>query len=287
MNEMGDTGRPIYLADILLPLREHWLKILAAALLGGIIAAAAAFYMQPIYRAEVLLAPVDKQEVAGGLSGIGGQLGMVGAWIAGSALSAGSDAEALATLESRALAQEFIVEMELMPVFFEDAWDIESAEWKVFEDDVPTLGQAFKFFDKKVRSIDQEWGKGLVLLAIEWRDPVLAKEWANAFVDKANRTMRASAAADAAKNIEYLQDELKKTNVMEVRQAIYSVMESQMRKIMLANVQEQYAFKVIDPAVVPDPDDYVRPKRFFIIILGLLIGFLAAAIPYISIHQRL
>ena len=99
--------------------------------------------------------------------------------------------------------------------------------------------------------------------------------------------MRASAAADAAKNIEYLEDELKKTNVMEVRQAVYSVMESQMHEIMLANVQEEYAFKVIDPAVVPDPDDYVRPKRLSIIILGLLIGFLAVAIPYISIHQRL
>lgn len=287
MNEMGDTDRPIYLADILLPLREHWLKILAAALLGGILAGAVAFYMQPIYRAEVLLAPVNKREVAGGLSGLAGQWGAMGALLSGSALTVGSDAEALATLESRALAQEFIVEMELMPILFEDNWDIESAEWKVSEDAVPTLGQAFKLFDGKVRSIDQEWGNGLVLLAIEWRDPVLAKEWANAFVDKANRTMRASAAADAAKNIEYLEDELKKATLMEVRQAVYSVMESQMHEIMLANVQEQYAFKVIDPAVVPDPNDFVRPKRFFIIILGLLIGFLAAAIPYVSIHQRL
>ena len=39
---------------------------------------------------------------------------------------------------------------------------------------------------------------------------------------------------------------------------------------MLANVREEYAFKIIDPAVVPDMRS--KPQRRKIVILGLLLG---------------
>jgi len=41
---------------------------------------------------------------------------------------------------------------------------------------------------------------------------------------------------------------------------------------MLANVRKEYAFKVIDPAVVADEGAYVWPKRFLLIWLGLIVG---------------
>ena len=43
-----------------------------------------------------------------------------------------------------------------------------------------------------------------------------------------------------------------------------------MKKAMLANVSEEYAFRVIDPAVVPE--ERASPKRSRIAMLGLLIG---------------
>lgn len=43
---------------------------------------------------------------------------------------------------------------------------------------------------------------------------------------------------------------------------------------MLANVQEEYAFKVVDPAVVPQKP--IKPQRTLIITLGFLLGLIAA-----------
>jgi hypothetical protein len=49
---------------------------------------------------------------------------------------------------------------------------------------------------------------------------------------------------------------------------------------MLANVREEYAMRVIDPAVVPDPDEFDRPNLLTSLtaggFVGLLFGTLAA-----------
>jgi uncharacterized protein involved in exopolysaccharide biosynthesis len=47
---------------------------------------------------------------------------------------------------------------------------------------------------------------------------------------------------------------------------------------MFARVRAQYAFKVIDPAYVPDADKYVRPKRLAMILIGALAGVIAALV---------
>lgn len=52
---------------------------------------------------------------------------------------------------------------------------------------------------------------------------------------------------ETEKSLEYLQDELRKTSMVEVQQSIYRVMETQVKSLMFAKVREQYAFKVVDP----------------------------------------
>ena len=44
---------------------------------------------------------------------------------------------------------------------------------------------------------------------------------------------------------------------------------------MLANVRDEYAFKIIDPAVPSDSDDPVRPKPLFVLSLALSVGVIA------------
>jgi uncharacterized protein involved in exopolysaccharide biosynthesis len=45
---------------------------------------------------------------------------------------------------------------------------------------------------------------------------------------------------------------------------------------MLANVREEYAFRVVDPASVPDADKYVWPRRALILALGLVVSGMGA-----------
>ena len=56
---------------------------------------------------------------------------------------------------------------------------------------------------------------------------------------------------------------------------------------MLADVRLDYAFKVIDPAVLPNEKDVVKPKTLIILIIGLVLGSLAALLVTILRDGRI
>jgi uncharacterized protein involved in exopolysaccharide biosynthesis len=68
---------------------------------------------------------------------------------------------------------------------------------------------------------------------------------------------------------------LEKSNILEIKQGIYSLIERNIQEIMLANVQTEYAFRIIDSAAPPDRDDWIKPNRGLMIGLSIPLGFLA------------
>ena len=72
------------------------------------------------------------------------------------------------------------------------------------------------------------------------------------------------------KSIFFLEQQLQETSKIEAQTVIYNLIEEQTKNIMLANVREEYAFKIIDPAVVPDMKS--KPQRRKIVTFGLLLG---------------
>lgn len=259
---------------------EYWRVLVKNRKLIGIITAAStlialliAFLLPPVYRAEVLLAPVseDKSE---SLSAIQSQYGDL-ASLAGINLGPSKDktAEYIAALKSRSLSVAFIKEDNLMPVLFARKWDAEKKQWKS-GDDAPTEWKAFKLWDEDIRSVNVERKNGLVTLAIEWKDPALAASWANNLVKKANNRLRTEAVEDAEKSISYLEQQLARTNSVEIQQAIYRLIETQTKKKMIANTKEEFAFTIIDPAVQPERPR--KPKKLTMTIVGALLGFIGA-----------
>ena len=60
-------------------------------------------------------------------------------------------------------------------------------------------------------------------------------------------------------------------------------METQTKKIMLANVRDQYAFRIIDPAVIPEKK--IKPNRGLIIMVGFVAGLaFSALIAFIRVR---
>ncbi len=237
-----------------------------------LIALVTAFSITPIYRAEVLLAPATAEKT-GGLSALSGQFGDLAA-LAGISLGGGDQTqEAIATLKSRALTEAFIKDNNLMPILFEDDWDAEKKAWKELDPEViPTLWQAYETFNKNIRIVSADKKSGLVTLAVEWKDPVLAATWANDLVKRVNHERQREAIEEAESSIGYLQKQLAKTSSIEVEQAIYRLVEAQTKNIMVAQAREEFAFKVIDPAVPPEKK--ARPKRLFILVMGFVVGIM-------------
>jgi uncharacterized protein involved in exopolysaccharide biosynthesis len=262
----------------------YWRVLVEQKKLIGIITAAStlialviAFVLPPVYRAEVLLAPVS-EEKSEGLGALTGQFGDLAA-LAGVNLGTRKDktAEYVAALKSRALSVSYIKEANLMPILFASKWSSEKKQWKD-SDNRPTEWDAFKLWDEDIRRVNFDRRAGLVTLMIEWTDPALAAKWANELVMQVNKQLRTEAVEEAQKSVAYLEKQLSLTSSVEVQQAIYRLIEAQTKKQMVASTREEYAFQTIDPAV--PPQEKASPKRALIVItalmFGLVLGVLAA-----------
>ena len=188
-------------------------------------------------------------------------------------------AETVAVLQSRALTEAYVQQNGLLPVLYAKLWDPRLKRWKVSDPtEIPNLWTANQYFKSKIREVTEDSKTGLVTLSITWKDPVVAAQWANGFVRATNDYLRDQAITEADKNIAYLEDQASKTDQVGVRQAIYSILENQIDKAMLARGTEQYALKVLDPAVPPQRPYSPKPVMWTLLALfvGLLLSLFAA-----------
>lgn len=252
---------------------QHRWTIVAVTAFFVLAASFAAVVMKPIYRAEIVVLPVKEMGAQRGLGSIASQLGGLAA-LAGLGLAdGGRKDEAIAILESRKFTEQFIRDRGLLPILYEDDWDAQSKRWKSSDpDDVPTLWKAEDRFARKIRRISEDKGTGVITLKIEWKDPRAAAQWANELVQRLNGEIRARDTAEAQRSLAYLNEQLKKTEVVELRETIHRLIETEINRVMLTSVRDEYVLRILDPATPPDVDDYVRPKRVLMIVAALVLG---------------
>jgi uncharacterized protein involved in exopolysaccharide biosynthesis len=268
---MSDSAGSAHSTNPLLVLISSRWQIAAIAAIGVLVAAVHAWTSPPVFRAEVTLVPA-KQDEGRALSALGGSLGGL-ASLAGFNLpaSSGDTERALAILRSRDFTDAFIRDLKLEAVL--------SAECGLSLHGVrtspATVRRAYECFDTEVRSVQQDKKAGVVTLAVEWHDPAVAAQWANALVARLNGREQQAAIDEANRNVAFLNQQLVKTDVAEMRQLIYRLIESKTSDIMMASGRPEYAFKVIDPAVAPERR--IRPRRVLQLLTGLVLGLMAGA----------
>lgn len=276
------NSNEVSLSEIWRLLKAARLQVIIVTVLCTVIAVAISFLITPVYKAEVLLLPVIDEWTGGASSVLSSQLNGL-ASLAG--LSAGNNGtgrdEAIATLQSRVLIDLYVKENALLPVLFANDWDANAGRWKsINHDDIPTLWDAYKLIEKRVRQVKVDKKTGLVTLIIEWKDPEIAARWAQGMVNRANTYLRTKAVKNAENNLTYLQEQARQATSVELQQTIYRFMEIEVKKAMLANASEEYAFKIIDPPVVPE--EVESPKRLRIAAVGVLAGLFMAIIVALS-----
>jgi uncharacterized protein involved in exopolysaccharide biosynthesis len=283
---MDESTQSLSLFDTMVGrvVRTYWPLIVGLGLVCAVATYAYCFFSPKWYRAQAMLAPAP-QESGAALNALSGQIGGLAA-LAGIDIDGGEGfkEEALARLSSREFTFAFINDLNLLPVLFADDWNAKTKSWRD-PDEVPTMERAYKFFNDEVRTVSEDRRNGLVKITVDWTDPDLAMSWANELVTRINADRRAVARADAQRNLDYLNRELAQTNVVEVRQLLNRLVESETRKAMLASVREQYAFKVIDPAFRPGRQNIVRPRAVVLSAVALVgggtLGMLLALVLFV------
>jgi uncharacterized protein involved in exopolysaccharide biosynthesis len=253
-------------------LAKRW-WVIGCVVISTLAFTAAAFLMTPIYRATTILVPSSSAQNSGGSLG---QIGSI-ASLAGINLNtkASITEEALAVLKSRQFTESFITDENLMPKLFRSKWDAAKGGWK---GPPPTLNKAYRYFNERIRSIDQDKKTGLVTLQIDWRDRNEAPEWANELVRRLNKEMRDRAIHEADASLGFLTSELKSANEVAAQEAIGHLMESQIKQRMLADVTEEYVFRTVDRAMAPDEDNPVRPQKVAMLVAGPFLGLVLGAL---------
>jgi uncharacterized protein involved in exopolysaccharide biosynthesis len=244
------------------------IPLLVMASLGAVVGVTTSFLFTPQFKADAVLIPSDENlgsNLNGALGNLSGLASLVGLDKSGS-----KENEAVETLKSRVLTSKYIEANNLLPILFPKRWDAIKGKWKADGSGrVPTVNDGFLLFDKSIRDVVQNRKTGLINVSVTWEDPVLARHWVDGLVDAANDVLRVQAVERSTRNLEYLKKAAENTTVFEVKSTIYKLMESEIKKQMLAIGGKDYAFRVVDPAVVPERK--VFPTRSVFLILGAIL----------------
>ena len=230
------------------------------------------------YTAKIVLSPTSDQFTPSIPGDLGGLASLVGLGTASS-----NSVEAKAVLTSRSLTGQFISDRNLLPVLFQSQWDTDKDDWiPVDPADQPDIRDAVDYFEESIRHIREDSASGLLTMYVSWKDPALAADWANELASRVNNEMRRRALEEATSNVEFLQKEIANTNQVAMQQSIGAVLESELQRLLIARGNDQFAFKIIDPAEVPKYKS--KPKRILIIAATLLFSMLVAFVIVLSLE---
>jgi uncharacterized protein involved in exopolysaccharide biosynthesis len=280
----------IDLVELVKTLWKGKLIIIGFSAVFFVVAVAISIRMPNMYRAEVLLAPAASEAQSGlsGLAGLGGLASLAGVNIGGSGAGVNKTTLTLEIMKSRAFLAKFIRRHDLdIPLVAAKSWDFDNG-WNIDKDiyDVeskkwvrlvsgrmsaePSDLALYEIFRYSHLTVSQDVKSQLIFVGIESMSPSESQKWASWLIEDINRYMRERDISEAAKSIEYLQAQLEKTSLAEMRQIFYELIEEQTKSMMLAQVRDEYALKTIDPAV--ESERKISPNRSLICIVAGLLG---------------
>jgi LPS O-antigen subunit length determinant protein (WzzB/FepE family) len=277
------------------------IKIIAITAVFAIASIIYALSVPNQYKATALLAPA--QSDGGGLSGALGQLGGL-ASLAGVSLGGGESSEgqiAQEIMKSWSYIEGFIAENNIaVEVFAAEGWSKGSNELKIDADlydtetktwlaennntgevGPPSSWKLFESFSKRL-AVSEDKKSGLVSVSIEYYSPLIAKQWVDMYVESINRFMQQRQVDKVTRNIAYLQEQIGKTSIAEMREVFYTIIEEQTKSKMLAEASPDYAFVAVGPSMVPEQKS--QPKRAMICILGTLLGGMLSVLLVLVMH---
>jgi uncharacterized protein involved in exopolysaccharide biosynthesis len=263
--------------------------ITAISGLAAVTSVVIALMLPNIYTANALLAPAEQS--GGGMSALMQQYGGL-ASLAGVSLPGGDEASraqlGMALMTSRGFIGEFVERRKIMPELMAvDAWNLQTDEVsydpEVFDATTgewvreveapfkpkPSSLEAHEAF-KEILGVSHDKQTGYVTVSIDHKSPTLAAQWVNWLVEDVNSAVKAQDVAEAEKSIEYLREQVTNTSLADLQAVFFDLIQSQTETVMLAEVRQEYVFKTIDPAVVPEEKS--KPSRALICVLGTLLG---------------
>lgn len=240
-----------------------------------------------IYKAEGVYTPAQREGVSGGMTGqLGGLASLAGVSLGG---GAGNDIDQSMTLiTSWPFLEGVINKYDLKPIIMAvNGWNDQTGEltWdkEVYD---PTDGkwlrkpsrgrgaepsgfEAFKVLRKNLfASVDVK--TGLVRISYDSYSPESSAKILDLIVFELNKHFQVRDVREARSRIEYLEKKISETRIAEMQAVFYSMVETQLKNLMLAEVSEAYVLKPVIERKVPEEKS--GPKRALIVVFIAILG---------------
>ena len=186
--------------------------------------------------------------------------------------------EALALLTSRTVLEPFLIENEILEKLYPDGFSlVRDAD----DPSLPSLADGYDEFVNNCLAISENSRTGIISVTVYWPDPKLAAQWSVGLVKSVNQLLRERAIRDAEVNLQFLQEEMGQFSSTDVKEAIASLIEVELKKKMLANVRPDYALRFIEEAKAPDLKYYSSPRLYlFALAILAVFGFGSAVVVW-------
>lgn len=272
-------------------LSYKWFIIIVTAT-SALLSVLYAVSLPDIYKSKALVQHVRQSENDFSASNQFGQLAsMAGLSLSGSQATDNKSVD-IATIQSSDFLSQFISKNNVMiPLFAAESWAFDSNKLvyspEVYDElnDVwvrpakapfkpePSIQEAVDKF-REIFFIDVDRISGLVNMSVDFVSPELAQAWLSVLLEQFNEYVRAREIDIYDKNLAYLTKRVTDINSQEIRNVLFSLIEQEQKKAMLANVSKDYVFRIIDSPVAPLKKD--SPKRALICATGTTSGFIIA-----------
>lgn len=274
------------------------LKIISITIIFAFTSLIYALMVPNQYQATAQLAP--SQSHSGDLSAALGQLGglasLAGVSIGGAEITETQIAKEI--MMSWSFIENFIAENDLaVAVYAAEGWDkktnklqidrgiYDAKTWLIEHDNgqqgPPSSWELYESFLDRV-TVSEDKKSGLISVSIEYYSPQIAKKWLDLYISAINKHMQERQVEKVSRNIEYLEAQINKTDIAEMQEVFYTIIEEQIKSKMLAEASPDYAFTAVSPSMVPEEKS--QPKRVIICILGTLLGGIISILLVMIMH---
>jgi uncharacterized protein involved in exopolysaccharide biosynthesis len=266
MEFVENTSDEINLIDYLNVFFKHKKLIIAIVVIVVVATSIFTLFMTKIYTSKAIITPSVAHTELGAMSAVATQFGLA------SPTSANAT-EIFNVLNSDILKDRIVKKYNLLPVFFtSDALKGQTENQKSWAG-IRTLNYILK--------VDFISRDNMIIISSEYKDPKIAADIIKYTLGELTELMSGEAKRVADTNKKYLESQIDKTLDPFIRTKIYSMVAQQIETSMMAEVKENFAFKIIDPPRVPDSAS--KPKKLQIVIISFVVSlFLGVFIAFLK-----
>ena len=244
--------------------------------------------LSDIYRSEALLSVKENGQSSDLLQRYGGLASFAGIDIP--TTSQNSADLIIETIKSREFLRRLLLKEEILPkliasksfnfekkevVFDSNLYDINSKSWvrkpKKNRDVIPSYLEAHEIYIDII-SIKKDPLTGYISIHVDHVSPIFSKKLLELIIFESDKQIQEKVLKDTDEALAYLDEELRKEPLNEVRISLSQLIKQKMNIKMTAMISENYSFEVIEPPFLPELKN--RPSRAIISLVGGLIGLL-------------